>query len=335
MEKLRLYTKEQILDLTRIRAGEIKLGERIQTVSDLNSLALSTCKFVLLGIPEDIGVKANFGIGGASTAWKPALKAILNIQSTEKFRGDELAVLGHLDFEDEISQAQSLDPQKDADLQKLHSLVNKVDNWVEDVLKMIFGAGKIPVVVGGGHNNSYPILKAFSKSFARPVNTINLDAHSDFRPLEGRHSGNGFSYAFKEGFLGKYSVIGMHENYNSQAVVDKLKLHPKQIQYVFFDDIIRENTSHSQAFQEALNFTEGLCGLEIDLDSISGALTSAMSPSGFSVEQIRDMIFQTRIRQFFYLHIAEGAGKLDNGHEDLQTGKLIGYLISDFIKAQL
>jgi formiminoglutamase len=35
------------------------------------------------------------------------------------------------------------------------------------------------------------------------VNAINFDAHSDFRILEGRHSGNGFSYAYEEGFLKK------------------------------------------------------------------------------------------------------------------------------------
>lgn len=334
MEKLKLCTKDDILGLTNIRIGETKLGEKVQTISD-NALALTTCKFVLLGIPEDIGVKANFGIGGARTAWEPALKSLLNIQSTEKFRGDEILIFGALDFSEELSQAQSLDSQNAGDLQKLRTLVGQVDEKVEEVLSMIFAAGKIPIVVGGGHNNSYPILKAFSKSFKTAVNTINLDAHSDFRALEGRHSGNGFSYAFKEGFLDKYSIIGLHENYNSQAIISELKSHPKQIQYVFFDDFIRENNSYSRAFQEAMNFTEGLCGLEIDLDSIAGALTSAMSPSGFSADQVRDMIAQTAVQQFLYLHVAEGAGKLDDGRENPQTGKLIAYLISDFIKAQL
>jgi formiminoglutamase len=39
------------------------------------------------------------------------------------------------------------------------------------------------------------------------VNAINFDAHSDFRILEGRHSGNGFSYAYEEGFLKKYFIL--------------------------------------------------------------------------------------------------------------------------------
>jgi formiminoglutamase len=39
------------------------------------------------------------------------------------------------------------------------------------------------------------------------VNAINFDAHSDFRILEGRHSGNGFSYAYEEAFLKKYFIL--------------------------------------------------------------------------------------------------------------------------------
>jgi formiminoglutamase len=34
-----------------------------------------------------------------------------------------------------------------------------------------------------------------------------------------------------------------------------------------------------------------------------------------------------------YLHICEGAAKLKTGKADEATGKLISYLVSDFIKA--
>jgi formiminoglutamase len=34
--------------------------------------------------------------------------------------------------------------------------------------------------------------------------------------LEGRHSGNGFSYAYEEGFL-KIFYFGLHENYTSKV----------------------------------------------------------------------------------------------------------------------
>ncbi|HUH33727.1 MAG TPA: formimidoylglutamase [Daejeonella sp.] len=335
METLKLYTRDQILGLTSVRSGETKLGERVQAVSSLDQLALSNSKFVLLGLPEDIGIKANFGITGARTAWDGALRSLMNIQSTTKLRGDEITVLGHIDFENKLAKAESLNPENPDDLKALRELVSEIDEEVEAVIKVIYGAGKIPVIIGGGHNNGYPILKAFSKSFNAPVNAINLDAHSDFRPLEGRHSGNGFRYAFNEGFLNKYAVIGLHENYNSQTIIDEFKAQPRHFKYVFLEDFLRETTNYSRSFQDAMNFTEGLCGLEIDIDCIAGSLSSAQSPSGFSAEQVRDMIVQTTIRQLFYLHIAEGAHRLDDGRENKQTGKLIAFLISDFIKAQL
>jgi formiminoglutamase len=335
MGKFVLYNNDDLMKATSVRAGEVKLGERVQTVASIDGLALSSCKFVLIGLPEDVGIKANFGIGGSRTLWQSAFKSFLNIQSTSKLSGAEITVLGHIDFGEEIKQATGLDPLNPSDLQTLRLLVSQIDDQVEVIIKAVYAAGKIPVVIGGGHNNSYPILKAFSGSFQQPVNTINLDAHSDFRAAEGRHSGNGFRYAFQENYLGKYAMIGLHENYNSQLIIEEFKSNPQHFQYVFFEDFIREDNHHSRAFLEAMNFTDGLSGLEIDLDSIAGVLSSAMSPSGFSVEQVRDMIAQTRIRQLFYLHIAEGASRLDDGRESNQTGKLAAYLISDFIKAQL
>jgi formiminoglutamase len=39
-------------------------------------------------------------------------------------------------------------------------LMTKWRKWV----KMIIGAGKIPIAVGGGHNNSYPLIKGAAKT---------------------------------------------------------------------------------------------------------------------------------------------------------------------------
>ena len=63
----------------------------------------------------------------------------------------------------------------------------------------IVPSGKIPIIIGGGHNNAYGNIKGLALAKGKPVNAINFDAHSDFRIMEGRHSGNGFSYAFEEG----------------------------------------------------------------------------------------------------------------------------------------
>jgi formiminoglutamase len=36
-----------------------------------------------------------------------------------------------------------------------------------------------------------------------------------------------------------------------------------------------------------------------------------------------------------YVHICEGATKLDTGETNSSTGKLISYLVSDFVKSHL
>jgi len=328
-----IYHRDFLDKLISTRAGEIKLGEKIRTLHNLAELTDSKAQFVLIGIPEDVGVKANFGIPGTASAWNSVLKSLVNIQSTVDLEGSEILILGHLDLNTECSRANDLKPENLDHLRELRELVNIIDGHVFELLRLVFEAGKVPILIGGGHNNAFPILKAFSTQLKTPVNTINIDAHADFRLEEGRHSGNSFSYAFQRNFLHKYAVIGLQENYNAEQMILKMRTHKDRISLAFFDDLVRENSSYDRDFQSALNFTKGNCGLEIDMDSIAGQLSSAMSPSGFTLNQVREMIAMTRTNKISYLHICEAAAKLED-KEDPLCGKSICFLISDFIKAQ-
>jgi formiminoglutamase len=90
-------------------------------------------------------------------------------------------------------------------------------------------------------------------------------------------------------------------------------------------------------FENWLDFTQNIpspCGLEIDLDSIENVLSSAISPSGFALNDIRKILFSAN-KSFSYLHICEGAITLADGRTDQTTGKTIAYLVSDFVKALL
>ena len=72
----KIYNKQDILSVTRIRRFETKIGERVQVVKDSvaleSSLQKSSAPFVLVGIPEDIGVLANQGVGGCDSCWRCA-----------------------------------------------------------------------------------------------------------------------------------------------------------------------------------------------------------------------------------------------------------------------
>jgi formiminoglutamase len=323
MSKLHLYSSADLLALTSCREGETKLGQVFATVSSLDQLATDNAKFVLVGLAEDLGVIANGGKPGAANTWSEVLPVLCNIQSNEKLAGTDILLLGCLTFEEELKQAQG------AGTAQLRTLVNTIDEAVLKLAEAIFASGKVPLFIGGGHNNAYPILKAFSQTHKQVVNTINIDAHADFRALEGRHSGNGFSYAFQEGFLHKYAVLGLHENYNSQYLRNELSSNPDRIQATSFEDFLTGKTTPVQAFKHALTFTTGFCGLEIDLDSMAQVAASAASPTGFTAEQIRAFIYQTKGTKMGYLHICEGIANAEN-----LVAKLIGYLVTDFIKAQ-
>ena len=71
---LQLFSKNDITSFVSPREGETKLGQSVQTISNLENIHLTSAKFVIIGAPEDIGVKMNYGNGGAHTAFTPTLK---------------------------------------------------------------------------------------------------------------------------------------------------------------------------------------------------------------------------------------------------------------------
>ncbi|WP_026769991.1 formimidoylglutamase [Asinibacterium sp. OR53] len=347
MKHFKFYNKQDVLSLTKIRRYETKLGERVQVSAGPHlletTLQQSTAPFVLFGIPEDIGVKANMGIGGADSVWVPFLQSFLNIQSNDFLEGSNILLLGHFDFSDIESLIEQNAHDFDEKLEAHRHAVNMIDDEVEQLVHMITQNKKIPVVIGGGHNNAYPCIKGAAKGFHKAgilpiaqINAINLDAHTDFRPMEGRHSGNGFTYAEADGYLEKYCVVGIHENYLPQNVWMDIVNNPFVDCITYEDIFVHEKRTFLQAIGHATGFTEdSLCGIEIDLDSVANVLSSASSPAGISIQHARQYInFTAADSKVAYLHICEGAAQLSNGRTSTDTGKLISYLVSDFLKAK-
>lgn len=346
VKHFKYYSKQDVLSLTRVRRFETKLGEMLHVIRDKDqletSLLESPARYVLIGIPEDIGVRANGGVGGADSAWIPFLQSFLNIQSNDFLLGDETLLLGHFDFGDIQFLIEKNAQNEEERLEAYRHAVNTIDEEVENLVKLITAAGRIPIVIGGGHNNAYPLLKGCAKGLHKAgriplaqINCINLDAHTDYRPMEGRHSGNAFRYAEEDGYLSKYCVIGIHENYIPQNVWLDIVNNPF-IDCITFEDIfIHQKRNFIQSIAHATQFTDdNYTGIELDLDSIQGMLASAITPSGISPQHARQYVsFATMDSKPAYLHICEGASRLANGRADDSTGKLISYLVSDFLKA--
>ena len=336
MDNLVLFKKDDLKMVLKNRQGESKFGQHIQLLSNVTTIYDDIVNldvtYVIFGIKEDIGVFANYGNSGTSKAWDATLKVLLNVQSNRFTHASKVLLLGYLDYSVYLEKLMDRSQKNKKHITKARKKTAKIDFDVSELVYQIVKAGKIPIVIGGGHNNAYGNIKGTSLAFKNSINVVNFDAHSDFRPEEGRHSGNGFSYAYNEGFLKNYFIFGLHENYTSENILNILDKN-KNIQYNTFESLeVRNELKFNTEMERALNFIlEAPYGVEIDCDAIENVPSSAMTPSGFSVDKVRRFVdYFGKHKNACYLHICEAAPTSET--ENL-IGKLISYLITDFIRA--
>lgn len=313
--KVEHFTSNDLKKITSHRIGEKKIGETIQV-----DWTHSSCKFVIIGVIDDIGPQANLGLPGAINGFKPFLNRFLNMQDNRYLQGESIGLFGTVKSD-----------YKYTNIEEARDYVSHLDNYVSKCVKQILEQNKVPILIGGGHNNGYPLLKATSEHYNQNIDCVNLDPHADCRALEGRHSGNPFSYAFKNNYLREYTVFGLHESYNSESIYNFLDEH--NCSYSFFEDYI---DSPQQFINDLTSFNinrnkKVMLGIELDLDSIAMMPSSAYTPSGILIEWARKYIrMLSKENNICYLHLTEGAP--NSPLEDKIVGKTLAYLTADFIK---
>lgn len=326
--------RDALLATCHSRAGELKVGQMVTIADEFTDLNLTSCRYALIGIPEDIGPRANLGRGGATGAWNAFLSSFLSLQSNALMTASDVLVLGEVDCRDLMKASQN-----NTSPEALRGLCAQLDERVSGVIETIIAAQMIPVVIGGGHNNAFPIIKACSLVREMPLAVANLDPHSDFRALEGRHSGNPFHYASDRQYLAKYAVVGLHEQKNNQASLDAMK-ELGMVWYSIQQTHWQNTHNYDQCLEQVAKYLleSGLpIGVELDMDAISDMPSSAMTTAGLP---LRDAIYYVdqmgMLPHIQYLHIAEGAPQLHaNGLEEGNrvVGQAIAELVSIFIKA--
>ena len=337
MNEISPLTYDDLDGFISSRPGETKLGERIYTLGEFSDNALtmanrSGVRFAILGIPEDIGPRANHGRGGAAGAWYSFLSYFLNIQNNEYLEGNLIAAAGTVNCADLVRESKKCS-EKGA-MEKLRSLCAELDDLVFPIIESIVKSGLIPIIIGGGHNNSFPIIKGCSKCKGK-ISVINCDSHADYRALEGRHSGNGFSYAHECGLMDKYFVLGMQESYNSAKMLERMKR--AAVGFTTYEDIyVRREISFEQAVDKAVNFMNGDCGIELDTDVISDMPSSAMGRPGLSAEDAAYFLYKAAEKlPICYLHLPEAAPGLEAANGERTVGKTLSLLVASFIKGFL
>jgi len=308
------YTAADQKKLISEREGEQRLGQEVLFRESENSEWKSR-RFHILGIAEDIGPQLNKGFGGSKRAFEVFLPRFLAVQSNLFINGKECCIHGYITVDStEIHQEAILE------------LDQLIEDWAAEV---ILSKG-VPIVIGGGHNNALGLINGAARALQTPVSVSNLDPHADVRPTGERHSGNSFSTAHEKGTLLKYAVMGLHENYNNQFILNKLN--EMGAWRYYFEQWI----DHPGQFRRDLESVEHVMrndylGIELDMDSIAYMPSSAFTPSGVTVEQARCYIRRmAQAEKVVYLHLPEAAPATEQ--EDKVVGKTLSYLVTDFIK---
>lgn len=314
----RTVPQEELGALVVHREGEEKLGEGL--APDWRSAA---CHYVLLGISEDIGPRANNGLTGARNGFDAFLPAFVNMQANRFADPGCVHLLGRIDH---------LTPDAEVDLATARRQVSELDDYVLRILRPVMVAGKVPIVIGGGHNNAYPLIEAASLASGGPIDVVNLDPHADCRPLEGRHSGNSFSYAITNGLIRHYTVFGLHRARNNEAMLKYLD--ENQVHHTFFGDYLMDPSAFRHDLEEFLASGNGPLGVELDLDVVRHMPSSAFSPSGMAIEDGRYYLRKIlgSSRPVLYVHLPEAAPNTPS--QGRIVGKALAYLVHDVISVR-
>ena len=327
--RLRREHEQRVADVIQLPDASLSLKDNL-LIAKQNQV-----KVIILGIPEDIGPRANCGYGGALNAWMHFLPVLLTQQQNEFFDWSQVMLLGTIKVDDLLKMSH-LATMSDHRLSSLRDLCSQLDGRVADVLTPVFAEDFKVIVIGGGHNNAYPIIKSLSQATDKQVSCVNLDPHADFRATEGRHSGNPFRYAYKNEFLKHYFVLGLHEQKNNVETLTGL--HDAGFPYITYQQLFVE---HSVEFVEAVNIAKGYVdnsdeyiGIEVDLDAIKHVSASAYSATGFHSEQALHYIYQmAKLDNSQYLHLCEAAPD-DNepsNHKALEVGQLLTQMTYSFV----
>lgn len=163
------------------RADDPRLGECVTFWCE-GQPDLWSRRPVLLGFPQDEGIRRNRGRPGAAAAPTAIRSWLYRLTPWDAIHDADLAALQLLDLGD-VRIAGDLEESQQA---------------LAEVVAAILTAEAVPIVLGGGHETAYGHYLGYVRA-GRQTAILNLDAHLDVRPLlEGRgHSGSPFRQALE------------------------------------------------------------------------------------------------------------------------------------------
>ncbi len=152
------------------RANDSRIGELVRMVTD-TTVEGAKPGYVLLGYPDDEGIRINYGRPGSREA-PDSIRSALYKLTPGRHDFPNVYDLGNLII--------------DSAHRERHEIAL-------EVIKGLHKAGHRTISLGGGHDYAYPDIAGFLESTKKRPLIINFDAHLDVRPdTEGPNSGSAF-----------------------------------------------------------------------------------------------------------------------------------------------
>jgi formiminoglutamase len=157
----------------RADPNDIRLGEVVKTAPE----DYAACDYVLLGLPQDEGVRRNKGRVGAKDAPDAIRGCFYKLVEIE---GIKLFDLGNTIIQNSLEETH-----------EQH----------REIVRQILRDGKKLLVLGGGNDTSYSDCSALALETEGDILGFNIDAHFDVRDDYPRNSGTPYRQLLEEGYL--------------------------------------------------------------------------------------------------------------------------------------
>jgi formiminoglutamase len=265
-------------------------------VNSIVTRSAKGCGVALIGLADDLGVRLNHGRPGAAEGPYAFRSALARYGTRHPSMGDLPKVFDAGDVVPGMT------------LEETHSRVTRV-------ARSLLEKGMIPVGIGGGHDLTFPLVRALAEVASEPLTGVYFDAHLDVRSAEG--SGMSFRRLVEECGVRRLHVFGLDPFVNSAE--DR----------AWF-------TAHGGVeggFGWDGEWPEGPLFVSLDLDVLDQAFApgvSAMNPAGWSPQRTERWAEAAgRHAQVRCFDIMELAPRLD---ETGRTARLAARLFLAFLR---
>ncbi len=261
LQDLPLTAADAALFHARGDANDPRLGERV--VRDPSQI--DRADVVLVGCPQDEGVRRNGGRPGAAQAPSEIRRALYRLTANGL---------------DGLSLFDAGDTQVGSSLEETHAAHRSV---MEHLLR----AGKRVVVLGGGNDISYPDCAALA-ACSGDVLAFNVDAHFDVRADAERNSGTPYRQLLDEGHVkpSRFHEVGSLPWMNSAAYASWLA--GKHVQVTSLAVLQRRGVQRTfrRFLREGQAAKAVFWGMDVDVVRAADAPgVSAPNPLGMSGEE--------------------------------------------------